>query len=554
MSWLGRVFRRDSAQRELKQLRAAPELSAALAQVKQLASRMDGYRNLISGLGTMLDKSRGGWTEVDVVNDQEAKDLWLGSDMAARIIETYPVEAMRRGYRIKIATDDTESTDEADEAREKAEAIVARGEELRLNEHITRAMQYRRAYGGAALFPVIDGAQGSLAQPLAENRISKILALHLLEPRELQPYSWYNDLNDPKFGKPKHYVVMPIVAGGMSIPLQLIHESRLIIFQGKKITRLHQAGTRLGWGDSVLTPVKQVLLDFDAAWSSAAALMQDFAQAVLKLDGFDELMAQDQDAVARDRIAQIDMIRSLLRMVVIGTKDEFERKQTPLSQLPELLDRFAVRLAAAGDMPVTRLMGQSPAGLNATGESDRAFMYDRVAHEQNSVEPEVDHGLRLIMLEIEGPCEGKEPDNWCIDWLPVWQPSEKDQAQTRFFIAQADDLWINNQTVTPEEAASHWHGDTFSPEIQLDWKARAQMKALNEATPEQVAPTPLLGPDGQPVLGPDGKPIMQPPPQPKKPPSETMPKAQGTSPVSPPPVNGTPPNGAAKQRQVNGGG
>ncbi len=64
---------------------------------------------------------------------------------------------------------------------------------------------------------------------------------------------------------------------------------------------------------------------------------------------------------------------------MLDKKDSFTRVQTPLTNLSDILDRFATRLAAAADMPVTLLMGMSPAGLNATGESDRAFFYDRVS-------------------------------------------------------------------------------------------------------------------------------------------------------------------------------
>lgn len=429
-NWLTRVFRRDSA---------------------HPAMRQDGWGNVITGLLSQADKRIGAVSTVDIVTDIQARDMWRGDDIAKRVIEVLPNEAMRRAYALNIEGD-----------LDMPAKILNEAESLGIDQAVAKAAMYERAYGGAAVFPVIDGAQGNLATPLTEKSIGKITALHLLEPRELYPFSWYTDIRSPKFGRPEIYRMIPLFAGGvLSSPMALVHESRLAILPGRRMTRLPQPGTLLGWGDNVITAMYRVLADFGMSWGHVATLLQDFAQAVLYMEGLDNLTSRDRGKTARARLEQIDLIRATMRMVVLDKRDKFERTQTPMTNLAEILDRFATRLAAAADMPVTLLMGMSPAGMNATGEADRAFFYDRVSALQHYLTPTVEHLLRLLMLSIDGPCGGVEPDVWSIDWKPLWAPSDKEQADTRWQNMQAVTAAVDKVIITAEEARASLKADPY---------------------------------------------------------------------------------------------
>ncbi len=53
--------------------------------------------------------------------------------------------------------------------------------------------------------------------------------------------------------------------------------------------------------------------------------------------------------------------------------------------------------AGAADIPVTRLLGQSPAGLSATGDSDTRNYYDMIAARQElDLRPQLERLDRLI--------------------------------------------------------------------------------------------------------------------------------------------------------------
>lgn len=429
--------------------------------------------NALTGLGAIgTDKRLSAYHKANPVSPDQAQDWWRGNDIAARIIETVPNEGLRQGFTFKC--DD----------KDLSEKVQTRWEELGVSEFLWRAWTFERAYGGGAgLLGANDGAS-SLMEPLDIERVSKFDFITSLEPIEVVPFQWYTDPTNPKFGKPSIYTINPISTGGTAATgkTSYVHESRLVIFPGIQVSR-RQLSNISGWGDSILTRIEPVLRDFNVTWESAAVLLVDFSQAVFKMKDLAEIVGMDRDEAFKNRMKAVDLGRSVLRAMVIDAEEEFERKSTTLTGLPELLDRFSTRLAAAADMPLTLLMGQSPAGLNATGASDIRFFYDRVKAAQNQkVRPAVEYITRLILNTMGG-----EPDNWSIEFNPLWQPTDKEKADTRLVQAQADQIYISNGVVSADEVAlSRFGGDEYSLETVVDFEARAELEASDPAREENA--------------------------------------------------------------------
>ncbi len=455
-----------------KSSRGTSDPRAKRGTTKRGQTRNDGWVNRASGHGTARDRRTYTEFTANHVSDIEALQLWRSEDIAARIIEMAPREALRRGFDLKA------------EDKELSETIMASIEEIGLRDAIVKAGCTERAMGGAAIYPAMDSDE-DLAQPLNEGSIGKITALHVLEPRELHPVSYYGDIQSPKFLMPKKYRLVPITSGlSTGSSNQIIHESRLIIFPGQRVTRQLQPGQRPGWGDSILNRPQKVIEDYGIAWSGAAHLLTEFAQGVLEMEGYAELCAQPGEGGLAEIDRRFDAMaraRSTLRMMVVDAKDKYTRQQTPISGLDAMLIQFAQRVAAAADMPVTILMGMSPAGLNATGDSDIRTWYDRVAALQEYYRPRIEHIIRLLLLSADGPTQGIEPDKWSIDFHPLWAPTEKERAETRKIVADTDALYLDRMVVSPEDVAqSRWKGDTFSAEMVIDWSMREKQQKIDD--------------------------------------------------------------------------
>lgn len=452
---------------------------AQVADRKSTTTRMDAWTNAHTLLGTYRDKRMHTFFMPDIVTDTEAINLWRSDDVCRKIVEARPKTAFRRGIRLKL------------QDKELAEACATDLEALELTQKFVTALCYRNAFGGGAIYPAVDDG-ASLTEELDENNIQKVHAFHVFEPRELTPVAWYDDINHPKFRQVKIWRFVPLNNYGIFQDGGYIHESRLIIFQGRKVSNQVQSFQRPGWGDSEFTGTYSIVRDFGTVWGHVGALVQDFAQGILRMNKFADLMKDAEgEAIVRARLAMFDFERSTMRMGVVDKEDEFSRQTTPMGGLSEILHDYALRVAAAVGIPVTLLFGMAPAGLNATGDNDVRAWYDEVAAwREQEVKPALEHAVRIYMKSREGATGGVEPEVWGTEFPPLWEPSEKEVADTRFTIAQTDKIYaVDIGGPTPEEIMeSRWRGDTFSGEMVIDWKSRdAQKKAEEKAAREAQA-------------------------------------------------------------------
>ena len=451
------------------------------------AARADDWANVLSGFGNAsYDKRQSGYfkLDADLVTPEEAREIWRGDPFGARIVETVPNEMLREGFVLSVA----------DDAGDRAAEIDQEWSRLALTAALGEALCYERGYGGGAILIGANDGESDLTKPLVPERVVSVDWLTALESRDLVPVRWYTNPGAAKFGRPAIYRLNPLRQGvpverdGFAMPTLVdIHESRLAIFPGIIVSRRYTTSLLSGWGDSVFTRVKAVLRDFHIGFAAAAVLVHDFSQAVYRVKGLAEVLTADNagDFVARMRTMELS--RSTARAVLIDESESFERKSTPISGLPELLDRFMTLLASAADMPLTLLMGQSPGGLNATGASDIRFFYDRIRSAQvRKVAPAIRQITRLIMI-----ASGGEPEKWSIRFNPLWQPTTEEAAAARKTQADTDAIYLDRNVVDADEiAASRFSGAEFSFDTFVDLEARAR----HAAPPSSEVAVDLRGP------------------------------------------------------------
>lgn len=79
-----------------------------------------------------------------------------------------------------------------------------------------------------------------------------------------------------------------------------------------------------------------------------------------------------------DRFTLANIGKSVSKALIVDSDEEYERKQIAFTGLPDVLQQFLILVSGAADIPLTRLLGQSPSGLNSTGEHDMKNYYDRI--------------------------------------------------------------------------------------------------------------------------------------------------------------------------------
>lgn len=483
---------------------------------------LDGFKNVLTGIGDfMRDKTFGGNPngpdfEVQLMSGTEIENRWRGSDLGGRIVETIPEEMTRAGWEIQVqpsaedgrkGKEPTFSIQSDEDGQSLAEELDQQLQDIKAPQAFKEALNYERAFGGAGILVGADDGESDMLKPLDVRRVKRIRYLNAFRggwDGELIAWTFYADPRSPRFGEPETYMLrnlgVPIfgtwspgnskaLSASAASLVSFVHESRLIIFPGQAVSHLRRVQMR-GWGDSIFTRINKVLGDYDQSWGGIANLLTDWSQGVMNIDGLSDMMAStdssDQSAMVR-RAMMIQMSRSICRVMMLDKDESFKRETTPITGVPELLQQFALRLAAAAEMPVSLLMGQAPAGLSATGASDIRFFYDKISSRQRDrLVPQLRRLLKLIMRSKESPTGSIEPAKWGISMKSLWQPTDLEMADLRFKQAQTDQIYYNMQAITPEEiTVSRFGGAKWSAETVIDFEGRKAMAKMVTPPPKQ---------------------------------------------------------------------
>lgn len=143
-------------------------------------------------------------------------------------------------------------------------------------------------------------------------------------------------------------------------------------------------------------------------------------------------------------------MKGLVNALVIDKEEEWDRKQLSFAQLPEIMQQYLQIAAGAADIPATRLLGQAPAGLNATGEGDIRNYYDRIAAEQRVM---LGPALRRLDEALILSALGTRPPEIRCEWAPLWQLGAGEAAAMAKTKAETSSLYAASGLIPAEVLA-----------------------------------------------------------------------------------------------------
>lgn len=401
---------------------------------------LDTLTNLVAGLFTGKDKlahDRFGL----VPQDRGQLDAAYRGDWIARKVIDVPPFDMTREWRRWHADPAQIAAIEAEEAR------------LGVQRKVARALRLARLYGGAAL--VLGAGDGDPAQPLPPLGRGALRYLHVMHRWEIVPGEIDRDVLSPGFGEPGWYQVASAAstgAGGAGAGGVQLHPSRVVRLSGAELPDGPGAD---GWGDSVLQAVMDAIRQAGLATQGVATLIHEAKLDVIRIPQLTQNLAQaDYAKRLVDRFTLANTMKGLVNALVIDKEEEWDRKQLSFAQLPEIMQQYLQIAAGAADIPATRLLGQAPAGLNATGEGDIRNYYDRIAAEQRVM---LGPALRRLDEALILSALGTRPPEIRCEWAPLWQLGATDRAEISLKKAQATEIYARTALLPPEIlAAAVW--------------------------------------------------------------------------------------------------
>lgn len=373
----------------------------------------DRLVNLVTAMGTTKDKSTSSRYFVQELDQQQALAAYRSDWIARKVVDIPAFDMIREGRNWHADAKQIEAL-EAEEAR------------LQVWPKLAKALKLARLYGGSALIIGIIGDDPSL--PLEPGRVAKggLSYVHVASRYEVTAGEINRDAASPGWGEPIYYQMQSNKGGAIRID-----PSRVIRFIGADVPDI---AYQQGWGDSILLALDEAVKNAGLAANGIAQLLQEAKVDVYKIPGF---MAGVGDVAYRqkiiDRVSLANQAKSLTNGLLMDAEEEYVQKQISFSQLPEVLRLYLEIAAGAADIPATRLLGQSPSGMNATGEGDLRNYYDRLSAEQ-----QVD--LRPKLEKLDGflipSALGSRPAEIHFTFAPLWQISQREQAD--IFKTKAD--------------------------------------------------------------------------------------------------------------------
>lgn len=458
----------------------------------------DTLQNLTRGIGGRGDTLR---NTRHVFRERlphvEAEALYLNDWLGAACVDAIPEDMVREGREIKGIEGD------------KLDEFEAMEREFDVWGHLLAGLTWGRLYGGAGAVLGLDGT-GEMHEPLEMDRIKQgaLKWITVLDRWHLVPdrIDSFNPLR-PNWDRPEFY-------RAYSGPDQ-IHRSRILFFRGIKLP-YRLAIRNWFWGGSVLERVVDAVQNAGLAQHGVASLIAEAKVDVFKIPGLMfKLMTPEGTAEIMERIRLMNEGKSYLNAVIMDSNEEWDQKTAALTGgLEKIVEQFLDIVAGAAGIPVTRLLGKSPKGLNNGGEENTRNYYDRVKFEQKqNLAPQ----LRIMDEVLLRHTFGNMPDEFESTFKTLWMQTEEDRSTTQKNDADRDIQLLDATVIQPSHIAGRLLLDGVYPTMEQDWVTELERAEkgidLPGEKPDVIPPQLLPGQPGE--VDPNAEPEVDPEAEPK---------------------------------------
>jgi uncharacterized protein len=410
------------------------EIPEATPRKKLSVFTQDGFDNFLSRIGLNNENALSDSTytfNLVTRNRILLEASYRGSWIVGAMVDLVAEDMTRAGVDI------TASSDEDTKVFEKAQV------RLQIWSSIATLIKWGRLYGGAIGVMQIEGQDLSTPLDIETVGEGQFKGIVVYDRWMLNPILSPVIMSGPDMGLPLIYQIVSSALQNLGNPgpdnlkegekweiagIINVHHSRCIRYTGIDLP-FFQAITEMMWGESVLERLWDRLVAFDNATMSSAQLIDRANLRTIGIEGLREIIAAGGQA--QKGLTQMFEMMRLMQVnegiTLIDKNDEFASTAYSFAGLSDMLLQFGQQLSGASGVPMVRLFGQSPAGLNSTGESDIRMYYDTIKAQQ---EAKLRNPMSDLLQVLWRSTFGKPtPDDFDFEFTPLWQMDATDRAQ-----------------------------------------------------------------------------------------------------------------------------
>lgn len=428
--------------------------------------KRDNWVNLMVGLSGTSDKTSGTYFgTVPLLDDEELSRVWTGAGLGKKIVSVVADDMTRNWFTINEDTDG---------------AILKELTTIDAETEVNIASKWARHYGGSIIVMGLDDGR-KLSEPLAKT-INGInwLKTYSRSRISVMPTDIVSDPKSPYFEDIEWFNIQK--RNGHRIK---VHHSRCMVFKGEPVPDTGALLTTnfLYWGMSALQSVWNALTNYGGISQSVVNLMYEAVIGKLKLHNLGQVLSGGNKEKVYERLEIINYSKSNINMMVLDEKDDFIRDSANMTGIPPMMDRFMMNLSAETEIPVTLLFGRSPAGENATGESDLRKYYDMIKSKQKTW---LTPPLQTLVNHINSYLK-VVPDKPVIKYNGIWEPTQEEMVNMQNKQADTDIKYISSGVLNPVEVTeSRFGGGEYSFDTKLiEGSEREPIREELEEEPEE---------------------------------------------------------------------
>lgn len=335
------------------------------------------------------------------------RDNWVVQNVVGLVVD----DMLREWYKLKNITP------------EMSGALARLERKTKLRARLSEGLRWGRLYGGAAGLIMIRGQENQLDQPLDIETIypGAFQGLYVLD-------RWQGIVPDMELifeggePNPKYYSITD--AEGHTVTR--VHHSRIVRFTGRDLPYLERTA-EIYWGESEVEALYREVVNHDNVSANIAALTFQANLTTQEVKNLTQLLSTSSPEIMRRFWATIQaqtVVQSNfgIRLVEEGTKTT--NTQYSFTGLSEVYETMCLNLCGASHYPMTKLFGRSPAGMNATGESDLKNYYDYVdTLRESKLRPALEQLLPVLAMSAWGVVPDLD-----IIFPPLWTPTAPELA------------------------------------------------------------------------------------------------------------------------------
>jgi phage-related protein (TIGR01555 family) len=356
------------------------------------------------------------------------------------IVETIATEMTRKWIKVQAKGDKDKS--------KKISQLNDELERLKVCDFFCKMVEIDGYFGRAHLYldtghtddpqelrtPIGNGGNRITANKFERGSLKRLAAV---EPVWTYPSS-YNSNNPlkPDWYNPQSWFVMK----------DEVHVSRLLKFVAREVPDMLKPAYSFG-GLSLTQMAKPYVDNWLNTRQSVADIVQAFSIMVLKTNLGESLTPGGEDLFKRaDLFNNTRDNRGL--MMIDKDAEDFANVAAPLGTLDALQAQAQEHMAAVSRIPLVKLLGISPHGLNATAEPEIRVFYDSIhAQQKKFFSPNLDRVFAFAQLNIWGRVD---PDLHYV-YEPLWSLDEKASAEVKKIEAETGQILIDDGAIAPEE-------------------------------------------------------------------------------------------------------